>query len=422
MLRVPGKYKRCGIKVKCLKCKVQVGDVCGETGSPISTCEHIDKHKYNLVVCVPKTPGARRTKIVHANNFDDALAEMLVFKKELVENSYRRPTPMKPAQTNMLIDFMMSYLEIISGVNSLPHLNRKRSKEHVGDTERAFGRFLVSLENTGYNINTLDAQIISDNEVGIYHDFLKSSLSLGKRAYNKHMTIMKTLFNWIKHEQDYKVTNPFNRIEMTSDKKDIPIILRSEFDGLLAAITVENGFEPVSKKNLFRPWLCNAYRLAVETGLRREELLLLRWADIHKISDGKFACRVPNLKVNRILKGKGGGESTKYIPVTKSLLAFLVELGYGDLKDADITIIQYPGIQLKPAIDLLSRAFGHFIKCATDRKLEFGVLRKTYMTRLTIAAGPNAKLFTGSSSDEVLKNHYLSQAFMAANLEDFSVF
>jgi hypothetical protein len=32
-----------------------------------------------------------------------------------------------------------------------------------------------------------------------------------------------------------------------------------------------------------------------------------------------------------------------------------------------------------------------------------------------------AKLFTGSSSDVVLKNHYLSTAFMAANLDDFSV-
>jgi hypothetical protein len=38
-----------------------------------------------------------------------------------------------------------------------------------------------------------------------------------------------------------------------------------------------------------------------------------------------------------------------------------------------------------------------------------------------MAAGPNAKLFTGSSSDEVLKNHYLSKAYMAANLEDFTV-
>jgi hypothetical protein len=72
-------------------------------------------------------------------------------------------------------------------------------------------------------------------------------------------------------------------------------------------------------------------------------------------------------------------------------------------------------------MDLLSRCFAHYIKLATDRPLEFGVLRKTFITRLTMAAGPNAKLFTGSSSDVVLKNHYLFTAFMAANLDDFTV-
>lgn len=61
------------------------------------------------------------------------------------------------------------------------------------------------------------------------------------------------------------------------------------------------------------------------------------------------------------------------------------------------------------------------MKFATDRDIKFGVLRKTYLTKLTIAAGENAKVFAGSSSDEVLKNHYLSKAFIAANLNDFIV-
>lgn len=36
--------------------------------------------------------------------------------------------------------------------------------------------------------------------------------------------------------------------------------------------------------------------------------------------------------------------------------------------------------------------------------------------------GPNAKLFTGHTNDQVLKDHYLSSAYIAGNLGDFSVF
>ena len=70
---------------------------------------------------------------------------------------------------------------------------------------------------------------------------------------------------------------------------------------------------------------------------------------------------------------------------------------------------------------LLSRAFSHFNSFTDNQPMKFGVLRKTYITKLTIAAGPNAKLFTGSSSDEVLTGHYLSMAYIAASLDDFEV-
>lgn len=420
MLTVPAKYKRCGIKVKCLKCKKQVTTKCGMTSKPLKTCEFAAQHRYNLIVCVPKGEGARRMRIVASTDFDSALKELAVFKTELKSSGYVKR--IEDAKTSTLLSyFIHEYVKVLSGRNPVAHLNRERSKEYIQESERAIARFLIALREAGYTIETLDAKDVKDYEVGVFHDYLLKTRKLGQRTYNKHMAILKALFNWISHEHGYAVKNAFNRVELCSVKQDATIITRTEFQDLLNVICHENGWDNVSRKNLYRPWLVTAYLLALETGLRREELLTLQWTDIIPIDDNKLIFRVSNLKVNRIMKGRKSGERIKYIPITKGLMSLLNNLGYMEKKGSTEYIIVREGIELPSAMDLLSRSFGHFIKLVAQRPLEFGVLRKTYITKLTMVAGPNAKLFTGSSSEEVLKNHYLSRAFMAANLDDFSV-
>jgi len=56
---------------------------------------------------------------------------------------------------------------------------------------------------------------------------------------------------------------------------------------------------------------------------------------------------------------------------------------------------------------LLSLAFSHFNSFTDNRSMKFPLLRKACITKLTIAAGPNAKLFIDSSSDGVLTGYYL---------------
>ncbi len=50
MKKVPAKYSRCGIKVKCLKCGFLVTDVCKSTNKGIGSCEHKERHKYIFIV------------------------------------------------------------------------------------------------------------------------------------------------------------------------------------------------------------------------------------------------------------------------------------------------------------------------------------------------------------------------------------
>jgi integrase len=287
---------------------------------------------------------------------------------------------------------------------------------------RALERLRDALLKAGYNFNGLEPKDITDEHVNVFHEYLLNELNLGTRSYAKHIGINKTFFFWLKRVKDLQINNPFCHVELHTVKKDITLITKTEFEKLLCVITRENSFDKKTKRYMYRDWLVLAYRLALETGLRREELLTLSWANIVPIDGHKMVCKVDNLKVNRIMTGRSDSGRIKYIPVTKGLLALLNELGYEEKKNSAAYIIERPAQQeLGQAMDLLSCCFAHYIKLVTDRPLEFGVLRKTFITRLTMAAGPNAKLFTGHTDNSVLQNYYLSTAFMAANLEDFTV-
>ncbi len=84
MLKVPAKYKRCGIKVKCLTCKWQVADICRQNKKSLHLCPNIENHRFSLLVCVPNSPGSRRTRVLDTKNFSEALTELEKFKNELI--------------------------------------------------------------------------------------------------------------------------------------------------------------------------------------------------------------------------------------------------------------------------------------------------------------------------------------------------
>ncbi len=169
-----------------------------------------------------------------------------------------------------LFDYATAYLNSMSGENTPAILIRKRSTEHIGDTTRAIFRFGTSLKKAGINYKILNLNDVSDNEVSIYHEYLLDELKLQTRSYNKHIAAMRTFYNWAARVKDYKGSNPFNHIELKQvTAKEKSIITKTEFEKLLKVTTYENGVD-YRKKNLYKDWLHSAYRLALETGLRRE--------------------------------------------------------------------------------------------------------------------------------------------------------
>jgi integrase len=426
MLTIPKNQNRSGVKIKCLACKYQVSKICPQSGRNISTCENSDQHRFNLVVCVPNST-ARRTKVVTSTNFTDALIERQKFINELKEHGFHKPLnlPSTSKVMNYSMAYLMAeYLDSLSGTNTPRHLIKVRSKSHVADCRLAFTRFCKALKDRKYNPELIDIREIGDDEVGFYHEYLLDEVGLSPRSYQKHIVICRSFFNWLRDVREYNVPNAFRHVELSIVKKEKQIISKKEFEKLLEVTTKENGLAYYSGcyRNVFRPWLTFGFRLALETGLRTEEIVILKWSDIIDLGEGVLVIRVSNLKVNRIQTGEDEGHYIKHIPVTKGLMDLLVEMGYQEKLGTDLFIIDRANQESTAnMMSAISKGFNHYIKQVTSREIKFKTLRKTYLTHFAIALGDKAKLFT-NQSDETLKNHYLSSAFLAGNLNKFSIF
>lgn len=424
--RVPEKYKRCGIKIKCLKCKFQISKICKLNGTRLEKCEHQDKHKYQAIVCIPNTKNSRNMKILKADTFEEALIEGTKYRTALKENNYQNVKVKKEKEPiNSILSFAVEYIDMMSGVNTPKYLKRNRSKAHISETQRVISRFLEVLKNKGYNVETLNINHIGHDEIDLFHDFLIDDLKIGKSHYNKHFVIMKTFFNWVIKFKNYNIRNPFSSAELSFEKKEKTIIKKEDFNNLLSVINYDNGWELLShnkRRNHFQPWIKNAFRFALETGLRREELLCVQWNDIEEIEGGVMVLNVLNRKVNRILTGNIEGEYIRTIPVTKSLMNLLIEMGFNSNIGSQEFLFPIKGKSIDNMMRNITTAFSHFSKQVTENKISFKHLRKTYITKLVLVLGDKAKMFTGQTNNEIIKNHYLSEAYLAGSLNNFEIF
>jgi integrase len=428
MKKIPAKYSRCGIKIKCLKCTWTISETCRLNNKGINSCEHKEKHKYMFVVHVPNTSKGKITKLAKAENFNDALIELIAYKEELKNQGYHKVEIKVKTLDTSVAGLMKEFLNYISGNGSHAHLHKKLSSDHVNYYKKVFLRFCEAIKKAGYNPELLDAKDITDDVVEKFHFFVEG-LGLNKTTYSKHFVLMKAFVNWVIEKKDYKINNSFEHVSLQFAKRQKNPITKEEFDKLIEITIPENGIsedKSGKKRNRYKSWLPTAFKIGLETGLRREEIVCLSWENVREIQHLEKTCLiidVNNLKNNRRMFGEDTGEYVKPIPVTKGLFSLLLSLGLNEKKGTKGYIIEREqSTDMKYLLDEISRGFAHFIKLVTDRKIEFKDLRKTYITQLSMRLGKNTKLFTGHGDDQVLKDSYIAEEFMAANLSDFSVF
>jgi integrase len=419
-----------GLVVYCNKCKLKVNINCGLTKKRLNTCHYLNRHKYKIFVYVPGANGKAKTRLLNTKNENEAIKQALEFRKELELNCYS--TKITSDQTQVpktLLEGMAYYISYLN--NETPHQqeHKQRTKGHKNDVERIF-RFLVEyLESIGINPVLLKITDVDKTLVGKLKTFLLEEKDHSPKTYNKYISLLRIFFDFITKEFEFTLKNPFNGFKRLKTVERIETISKGEFQELLKIITPERGIKILGtgeKKNIYKPWLKNAFLLAILTGRRREEIVSMKFSGIiEKINGEPMTIVIEDYKVNRSndLSEKEPAKNI-YIPVIESLKNLLMEMGYSRYKGQDKYILAHEEqMTRKTMMDFISKSFSHYYRqLNTGKDLNFYDLRKTYISHLYAAHGEKAKIITRHSGDDVMRKHYIDEKVISEVARDFDVF
>lgn len=436
-LKIPKNKRIKGLYTYCNKCKTTtMSGKCGQTKKRIATCKFPEKHRFKAKFAVPGTDGKQRPpKTFDTRDIDEAIKLTIDFEKELTNTNYH--TVMEPKQKPepkpmLMVECMAQYIGFLNNVD-VPKLQQKnRSKGHIDEVERYFRYFCEALSLHGYNHKVLRIDQINDTIADHVHDYVLEECGFENKTYNKYMGCIRRWIKWLIEKKKYKISNPFVGASRRTKKKKQQSITQRELAKLLSVITPQNSCQVLStgeRKYHYQPWLKSAFLLALETGLRREELFILSWDTLIYDEDGKPLCfEVDNCKVNRALgieEDDEEGKQVKVVPITQGLMRILIEeFAYEQNRDQrKFVIAPESHLMRKTMWEKCSKAFAHFWKfTGYEKKLNLNDLRNTYCTSLIRRFGDDAKIITDHASIETIKKHYTDQTMLANVAEKFSVF
>jgi integrase len=424
--------------VYCRLCKTNCYDSCHQTGEPLLRCPNGESHVFKAYVHVPGTKKGRKTKNL-GRDLNEAIKQAIEFEKEVKSNiqpginisENKKENNKEDKNTpHLLIHALARYSGWLHGEEVPSHLQEERSADFIKDIERKLKLLVVALQKKGYDISTFRVDDLNDEVVGNIRDYWKEEHGFSPRTFNKHLDYSSAFLRWFSEEY-YPVRAWFkrgNREPVTSNPQSIT---QQEFGALLKVISSENGIAKYSKgvkeeRNFYRPYLKNAFRLALETGTRRDELINMKFSNIAMNEDGSGYIKSENYKVNNIEKRKTEKEK-KYviIPMTYSLRQLLYEIGYEEMKGTDKYIIapEIKDKRNKVMADLLSRSFSHFYQqLNTGRQLTFRSIRKAYISAMSVEMGDNARAFWGHTTEETTNRYYKDRTELAKSARNIKMF
>ena len=434
LLKYPKSKKWKGLYTYCNYCGYNLSDKCKDTGKSINSCPHKDKHIFRAYYHVPGTKQGKRTRKFFTRDADEAIRLAMEFEKE-VKNGKRGA---EREQENNLGAVMTveaainGYLDRLNNLGVRSSMKRERSEEYKKDVARKLNLLKGALVAKGYDPMSMPVEELDAKAVDAVFDYFNEETDFSNNTFNKHFSHFSSLMQWISLES-YPARNWFSSIRKRHTSHIPLAITCEENEALQKIITSENGIAEYHtgvkpERNFYRPYLKYAFRLALETGKRREELINLKYNGITEFPDGSGYIKVEDYKINRI-KGWTKEEEKKYhyVPITDSLRSLINEMGYAKYRGTDKYILapESKDLRNKSMADLLSRAFSHYYKqLNTGRELTFKSFRKAYITSLSayLRGSELASRIIGHTNLGTTNKHYIDPQVMARELKSFTVF
>jgi integrase len=394
-----------GLKIFC--------KVCNKDNA---NCKHYDDQVYRVRVHVPGSQKSVKTKKLDAANYVDAVIEAIAFEKELNATDFttigstKSESIIEEDQGNdySIADAVIRYNQYLNGQSNYAHLKKNISPGYKDELIR-YCRFFCKNINVTEDITTFRVKDVSKKEVSNFYKWAEGHYN--EKTFNKCMAGVKGFFEFLIDVEEINMRNPFRKYVLKEVVETaIDTITKQEFDSVLQAV---DNADPLLKlggrgerKDMYRPYLKQAYKLFLFTGCRREELVAMRWSDIYCFDESVKFIYINNLKVQRIKNRKN---ILRPIPITAELMELLIEMGYNEKYMTDDYILcPERKLNLQSLMDFLSKSFTHYWKSTGINKVySLKNLRKTYFTWVNRVMGDDTKLLSSHSSKEVLKKYYL---------------
>ena len=396
-----------GLKIFCRTCRVDN-----------SKCRHYNRQVYRVRIHVPGTKNASKSFYLEAKNYNDAIIECALIEKELIQNGFEK---VKQIDSVSLTDYcigdaVVKYREYMQGESKYAHLKKSLTQEHIDECVRFCWKLVENVALTK-NIKRTRPTDIKIEDVSNLYKWAEQNYS--PTTFNKCFNAIRTFFEFLIDIENIEMKNPFRKfVPKVVTPSNIDIITEDEFNQILGAVDTYNPYITLrgkgEKKNMFKPFLKDGFKLFLLTGGRREEVVDLKWSDIYSTPQGIKLFIFDNLKVNRIKKDSK--ERKKYIGINADLEDFLIELGMNEKIGKDEYILSPKRDRsTKTMMNDLSRGFTHYKNGAGIKKdISLSNLRKTYLTWHHQILGDDTGLVSSHSTTHVLDKYYLDPKVLTA--------
>ncbi len=367
-----------GLQVFCQKCKRSIST---KKKTKVDCNHPIDRQIYKASIGVPNATRVK-TKNLKATTFDEAVVELIKFKRE-VENPelYIVKKEDKPTTLTGCVSLFLDYMQDVD----VPHHEKKYlSDTHIVSVKGELKDFMLFIkDNISKDLENYKIEDINKNIVGKYCEYVEKK-NQSNRTYNGRITTLKALFNYLIDEKQYKLINVW-KFKLKPIKSTNESISEKEFLDVINAVSQEDSVVKVGKsnKNRYRPWLKDFFRLKAYTGLRNKGIRELKFNMVYFENDIPVYVKSPNWK---IIKQKNilneSDYEYVYIPIGEELKPLLYDLGLNENINSNRYILDPENNKRKAKDRQATSSFTfYWERLNRPQKKTLKFLRKTYATR-----------------------------------------